>query len=388
MPGYTYPRLYPDLTESQIRNLKERQVLLIDRHVAEEVLTPEDCLDVLERAYKEEGAGSAVNRPKANILIPSENPESKWYRYCSMEGGIRGMKVAATRIKSDICEEFTTLGNLREDYYCVVPGRYCGLVLLFSSEDGALLAILNDGHIQHMRVAATVAIATKIMARKNSTTLGILGSGGMAWTHAIFLSKVIPFEKIKVYSPNPDHRKNFVKQLEEFLQVKTMEEAEPSRVFSGTDVVSCCTNAHEPVILGKYLSRGTHLTINKSRTEIDDEAMTMLDRFVFYESPLGIDGTPSETRWTDLPNWKFSGGTRPSDMEKRKRLLAGKIGNLPDVLLGKFPGRGNESEITAFSNEGTGVQFAAIALKAYEETKRRGLGTKLPLEWFLEDIPN
>ena len=388
MTSYTYPRVYPSLSEEQLRSLKERYALLIDRHVAEKVLTPEMTMDVLEKAYKEEGAGSAVNRPKANILIPSENPERKWYRYCSMEGGIKGMKVAATRIKSDIVEDFELLGSTREDYYCILPGRYCGLILLFSSEDGALLAILNDGHVQHMRVAATVTIATKYMARKESSVLGVLGSGGMAWTHAIFLSRVFNFEKIKVYSPNQEHRKRFVTQLESAVNVKTLEVSEPREVFQGSDIVAACTNAHEPVVLGKYLEKGMHLTINKSRTEIDDEALAKLDRFVFYESPPGIDGTPSETRWTDTPNWGFSGGTRPSDMEKRRKLLSGRMGTLPNVLLGKTPGRANDSEITAFSNEGTGVQFAAVALKVYEEARAKDLGIKLPLEWFLEDIPN
>lgn len=388
MTGFTYPRLYPDLTEEQQKALEQRKVLMIDRHVAEQVLTPEDCLSILEEAYKEEGIGSAVNRPKANILIPSEDPKTKWYRYCSMEGGIKGLKVVATRIKSDVVEEYSTLGNLREDYYCILPGRYCGLIFLFSSEDGALLAILNDGHIQHMRVAATVALATKYMARKNSSILGVLGSGGMAWTHSIFLSRVLPFEKIKVYSPNADHRKRFVKQLEEALQIKTIEMNEPRQVFSGSDVIAACTNAHDPVVLGKYLDKGMHLTINKSRTEVDDEALSKIDRFVFYESPLGVDGTPSETRWTDTPNWHFSGGTRPSDMEKRRNLLPGRMANLPEVLLGKIPARSSDSEITAFTNEGTGVQFAAVALRVYQEAKARNLGRELPLEWFLEDIPN
>jgi ornithine cyclodeaminase/alanine dehydrogenase-like protein (mu-crystallin family) len=68
--------------------------------------------------------------------------------------------------------------------------------------------------------------------------------------------------------------------------------------------------------------------------------------------------------------------------------LGDRVFNLPDVLLGRVHGRTSAKEITCTSNEGTGVQFAAVALKVYQEAKARGLGRKLPLEWFLQDVTN
>ena len=58
------------------------------------------------------------------------------------------------------------------------PGnRYVGLVLLFSTHDGAPLLICPDGVMQRMRVGATSAVAAKHMAKKNSKTATIIGSG-------------------------------------------------------------------------------------------------------------------------------------------------------------------------------------------------------------------
>ncbi|MBI3059467.1 MAG: hypothetical protein HYY81_09220, partial [Deltaproteobacteria bacterium] len=98
---WTYPKVYPALHPEHEAELRKRDVLLIDRQVAEELLTPEACLQVLESAFREEGLGAAVNRTKTNIHVPGEDPNIS-YRYCSMGGGIRGMKVVAIRIKSDI----------------------------------------------------------------------------------------------------------------------------------------------------------------------------------------------------------------------------------------------------------------------------------------------
>jgi hypothetical protein len=87
--AYRYPHVYPVIAPEHERDLKSLEVLLIDRHVAEEVLTPEMCLEVLELAFKEEGLGTAVNRTKTNSHIRGDDPYAL-YRYCTMEAGISG----------------------------------------------------------------------------------------------------------------------------------------------------------------------------------------------------------------------------------------------------------------------------------------------------------
>ena len=49
MRRHDYPSVYPPLSSEDEKELKHRKVLLIDRHVAEEVLEPETCLAILEK---------------------------------------------------------------------------------------------------------------------------------------------------------------------------------------------------------------------------------------------------------------------------------------------------------------------------------------------------
>lgn len=387
MNGFNYPHVYPTLRPEDAEELAKREVLLIDRHVAEEVLDPEACMAVLEAAYKEEGVGSAVNRTKANILVPTHDPDL-WYRYCTMEGGIRGMEVVAIRIKSDMVRYYSAFGRNRTDWYSGFPGRFFGLILLFDAKDGTLLAMLHDAHMQHMRVAATVTLATRHMAREEASVLGILGSGGMAWTHAYLLRKVRRIQKIKVYSPNPQHRRRFAEQVDQNLGIETVICNEPRSVVQGSDIVAACTSSEEPVIFGEWLEPGMHVILTKAGKEMDEAGWKKMDRFVAYRSPIGVQGSSSEARWTGTPDWRFNGGTAPKDIERERRLLSDRVYNLPDVLLGKVAGREGAAEITCTVNEGTGVQFAAVALKVYQEAKARGLGRKLPLDWFLQDVTN
>jgi ornithine cyclodeaminase/alanine dehydrogenase-like protein (mu-crystallin family) len=60
---------------------------------------------------------------------------------------------------------------------------------------------------------------------------------------------------------------------------------------------------------------------------------------------------------------------------------------LSDVQAGRAPGRTRPDQISLFINTGTqGLQFAAVAGRAYEHARARGLGQPMPREWFLQDI--
>ena len=65
-------------------------------------------------------------------------------------------------------------------------------------------------------------------------------------------------------------------------------------------------------------------------------------------------------------------------------------GNYPllsDVRAGRVPGRTHADQITLFINTGTqGLQFAAVAGRVYELARARGVGQRMPREWFLQDI--
>ena len=58
-----------------------------------------------------------------------------------------------------------------------------------------------------------------------------------------------------------------------------------------------------------------------------------------------------------------------------------------EVLAGTVPGRTSDQQVTLFlNNVGTGVQFAAIGYAAFEAASEKGLGCRVPDEWFLQDI--
>jgi alanine dehydrogenase len=191
-------------------------------------------------------------------------------------------------------------------------------------------------------------------------------------------------EKIKVYSPNREHRERFAEQMTEDLGVEIVSVGDPREVVRGSDIVAACTNSNQAVVEPSWLEPGMHLiAVNTHEIHEDEAVLRQLDRYVIYRS------APAEQHFTTPEDWRPEslGGSSPEWAERERRLVGPeKIATLPEVILGKAPGRMSENEITGFNSEGTGVQFAALAFLVYQKAKERGLGNKLPLRWFVQDI--
>ena len=149
--------------------------LVLDNKIVAKVLTIEDTMAALEEAYLDLARGEAVCRPRIDIRIPTHDP-AKNYQWGTMEGGSTG-GYFAIRMKSDVIFEQTYAGVTTQEKYCLQPGLFCGLILLTSVETGEPLAFINDGVLQHMRVAGDGGIGVKYMANPDAEVVGMLGSG-------------------------------------------------------------------------------------------------------------------------------------------------------------------------------------------------------------------
>src|SRR5439155_14041037 len=205
--------------------------LLIDNDIVRRVLSPAAVRRALESAYRDLASGEAVCRPRIDIRIPTRDP-AKFYQWGTMEGGSTG-GYFAIRMKSDVVYEREYEGARTQEKYCSRPGLYCGLVFLTDVETGEPLAIINDGTLQHLRVAADSAIGTDMMAREDCRTLGMLGSGGMATSHVEALLDVRRIEHLKVFSPTRANRERFAAEIAERHEIECEALASPREAYRG-----------------------------------------------------------------------------------------------------------------------------------------------------------
>jgi ornithine cyclodeaminase/alanine dehydrogenase-like protein (mu-crystallin family) len=60
---------------------------------------------------------------------------------------------------------------------------------------------------------------------------------------------------------------------------------------------------------------------------------------------------------------------------------------LEDIIAGKIAGRTRADQVTMLRNgSGIGIQFAAVAGKAYAHAKELGYGREIPTDWFTQSV--
>src|SRR5207344_1887965 len=231
--------------------------LIINNQEVQQLLTMEDTIAALEQGYLQLAAGEAVCRPRIDIRIPTSDP-ARNYQWGTMEGGSTAVYFAI-RMKSDVVYETEYNGVVTQEKYCVRPGLYCGLILLTSIENGELLAFLNDGHLQHMRVGGDGGIGVKYLANEDAEVVGMLGSGGMARTHMQAFTRVRTIKKLQVFSPTRENREQFGREMAAKYNIEVQVCSRPEDIYKGADIVAGLTDSAVPVLDGSLLEKGQHV---------------------------------------------------------------------------------------------------------------------------------
>lgn len=360
--------------------------LLLDNTAVARLIDPAEVVEALDTAYRAHAAGRDTCAPRLDFQS-AEAPDGKAYQI-GLALGLGAGRYACLRIKSDMVFQETVGGRKRKQKYCVRPGTYMGLLLVFDMTDGALKAILHDGIIQKLRVGADSALGVRYMARPGAKVLGILGAGGMARAHVEAIAAVRPLDEIRIYSPTAANRESLADWARSARGLNARAVDSTEAAFDGADIVSGCTSAIGPVIPGELLRPGMHVTCIGGT--LDAAANARIDRALRFgtaPAPLGLEGWGFEDESLNfaIGGRKSGHGTtqRFHDIPRDRRLL------FADLLADPGRGRQDDGQIT-FSERGNihGVQFAAVAGMIFERAQAQGLGQSLDPALFLQSIRN
>lgn len=353
--------------------------LILNNREIESLLNMRESIQAMECAFTDLANGKAVNRPRSHTYTALA--DDRYYLFKSMDGALPRFGIHALRLSSDIVQERTVDGKLRRDKIPAAPGaKWLGLVQLFSIETGELLAIMQDGYLQKMRVGATSGLAAKCLSRPDSHRVGMFGTGWQADAQLMALCQVREIREIKVFSPNRQNLERFVERMEAHLGTSVMAATDPRAVVEGADIVVGSTNSLQPVFDGEWLRPGMHVN-SLQNGEIDAAVLSRSD-------VIAVRAREKSTHWT-VP------GHEPAETRKiagASAELEGKTQELGAILAGKAPGRTSPDQITMFGGSGSGgssglgIQFAAVGHVILQKALERGIGRVIPTDWFLEDV--
>jgi ornithine cyclodeaminase/alanine dehydrogenase-like protein (mu-crystallin family) len=223
----------------------------------------------------------------------------------------------------------------------------------------------------------TGAVGTDILARPDCRVLGLYGTGRQARRHLVTMCTVRPsIEEVRVYSRSADNRAAFVARMQPQVRARIVATAAPEMVARGADLICLATGSNEPVLFGKWLEPGQHVTsivasnkgvflqgsVSRPRREFDDDVIARADRVVATLKEQAIMDEQAdlfEPVEKGITSWE-------------------RIADLGELVAGKTHGRRSPSEITVFKqNSDQGVGFMALAKLAHDKARAAGLGIEI-----------
>lgn len=133
-------------------------------------------------------------------------------------------------------------------------------LFLFDASDSKLLAVMGADTLGRFRTGAASGVATKHLYGRRSGTLALFGTGRQALTQVLALRAVMSLREVRVWSPTPEHRTGFARELQTLGLGSTASDS-PASALDGADVATAITSSREPFLTEEMLRGVSHLNI-------------------------------------------------------------------------------------------------------------------------------
>jgi len=251
--------------------------------------------------------------------------------------------------------------------YTAAPGAVRFLVLLFDTETGRLLSLMQADHLGRIRTGAASGIATKYLARPDASRMGMLGTGRQARTQLQAIARVRKLTRVKAFGRDQDRLQRFCREMSEDLRVPVEPASSAEEAIRFGEIVSTATTSQQPVLLGDYLQPGTHVNAiganAANRRELNDEVLRRA-------TLIAVDS---------LEQSRKESGDLIQGLANLRRGWDSII-ELHSVIAGKHPGRSLADQITVFKSHGIALWDVAVAGFVYQQALQQGKGKELEIE--------
>ncbi|MEK7209835.1 MAG: ornithine cyclodeaminase family protein, partial [Candidatus Binatota bacterium] len=309
-----------------------------------------EAIEAVRLGFREWGKDPQINAPRRRVHIPTG------VRVSVHQGGIPA--AGATGLMTH-CEWVKPLSDHQE-----YPRLNHPVTVLYDAAEGELKAIIigeitcselpDNVAVTGLRTAATSAVGTDILARKDAERVGILGSAGQARNHLVALARIRNIKEVRVYSRTAANCRKFAQEMGPLLNIDVRPVASAEAAVRGVDVILTATNSSVPVFDGNWLEPGVHVTTivgsnvglvkggftKAKRREIDDTTLQRSDVIGIASVQQAIQDEQGDI----------------FDPVQKGIIRWDQIIEIGEIVAGKKEGRTRPEQITLFKNNaGQGV---------------------------------
>lgn len=259
------------------------------------------------------------------------------------------------------------------------------MMMLNDKDTGAPLALMSANLLSAYRTGAIPGVGAKYLARKDASTVAIIGPGVMGKTSlAAFMSVCPDLRTVKIKGRGKASIDSFIEfvntefpQIEEIIVCNTMEEA-----IRDSDIISTTTSVGNkekdfPYIDEAWIKKGALICMPSAARfneefYLDKNTRLVVDNYKLYEA------------WADeYPYPSYDPvqvvGAKFMDLLHDEKIKREEIIDIADVITGKKKGRNNDDECIIYSVGGMPVEDIAWGETVYKNALKLGIGIKLPL---------
>jgi ornithine cyclodeaminase/alanine dehydrogenase-like protein (mu-crystallin family) len=325
-------------------------ILYLSNQDVKKVLDLGRAIEITEQALRDHSEGRVIWSTPEDLAIKPEQGWQSWVTGCALVTP----PVAGFRIRS-----IKAAGGSRDPSR--PPQAPRRILILSDREGGEICAIMDEDWCHAVRTAAAAAVACRLLARKGSSIMAMLGAGDTARAAVPVMATAFPLKEIRVTSRTPESRQNYAKEIgqEYNLNIRPVDSTEEA--LKGADFVVSATTTSTPFVKGSWLGEGITVYSIGKHQEMESDVYKKADKFV-------VDS------WEHCKN--------KSDLQRmlKEKFLSEKdlYAELPEILAGKKRGRQSDRERIFIRAIGLVNQDIAMADHIYRAALEKGIGTRLP----------
>lgn len=336
-------------------------VLILTREQIKQVIDMRDVLEKVRDVYKLKSKGESVIWPLVNYEFEKENAAMDIRSgYVMGNEQLHGLKM---------------LNNFPANTEKGLP-PFNGLMMVYDSNTGMPIGIMDASYITCMRTGAAGAIGVDALARKDAKTLMILGAGKQA-PFQIAATLILRPQINKVYIVDPVNYPQAIalanrieQQLKEEFDVDAsgvsfIAEEHAETAVREADAVITVTRATKPMIMNDWVKPGTHFSCLGSDMEGKEE----LDENIFIGARVYADDIAQCVRVGEMEIPIAKGTFRKEDI----------VGEIGDLLSNDVKGRENDAQTTIFDATGLYILDLAAAKVAIANAKAANMGIEIDM---------
>lgn len=334
-------------------------IKVLCKEETEKLLKMTDVISVVEAAYSQKSDKNAVI---FDWVFHEFNP------------GIADMDIKSGWLKNNGLFGMKLVSFFSENKQKGLP-EIVGVIMVFDDKTGVPIGLLDGSHITGMRTGAAGAIGAKYLAKKNSETLLMVGTGHIAkFEIAATLITMPGVKKVTIYDPRNDEKAvELASKLKYILKdefnidrdIEFIAEKNLEKAVKMSDIIITATPSRKAMIKNEWVKPGTHF----SCIGADMPGKVEIDPNILSRARVFVDDLDQCIKIGEIELAVKEGFLKAEDVK----------GEIGDVINKSVIGREDNNQITVFDATGTALLDIITAQLAFKKADEKNIGVNVNL---------